>query len=58
MNSSQTNNILAALPGSEFEKFANKLREVPLKSGHVVFLKRSLRSLAVGNFPWKFPVTS
>jgi hypothetical protein len=26
--------------------------------GYVVFLKGSLRSLAVGNFPWKFPVTS
>jgi len=37
MNSPQANNILAALPGSKFEKFANKLREVPLKSGHVLY---------------------
>ena len=37
MNSPQANNILAALPGSEFDKFAKKLREVPLKSGHVLY---------------------
>jgi hypothetical protein len=32
--------------------------DLPLNPGRVVFLKRSLRSLAVGNFPWKFLVTS
>jgi len=37
VNSPQANNILAALPGSELEKFAMKLRPVPLKLGHVLY---------------------
>jgi len=37
MNSSQTNNILAALPGSALEKFARNLRPVQLKVGDVLY---------------------
>ncbi len=37
MNSPQENHILAALPVSELEKFAMKLRPVPLKLGHVLY---------------------
>jgi CRP-like cAMP-binding protein len=37
MNSPPANNILAALPGSELEKFAEKLRSVQLKVGHVLY---------------------
>jgi CRP-like cAMP-binding protein len=37
MNSPQTNDILAALPGSELKKFEMKLRPVPLKVGHVLY---------------------
>jgi len=37
MNSPQANNILAALPGSAFEKFAMKLRGVQLNAGHILY---------------------
>ena len=37
MNSPQANNILAALPGAELDKFASKLRPVKLELGAIVY---------------------
>ena len=37
MNSPQANNILAALPGAELDKFASKLRPFKLELGEILY---------------------